>query len=154
MKRWAKVAFSFAVMALLTAAVWITLTLRSSSDEDRTSSSSVTTTTNSAEVSANQAREVAVALGQLATDPDSLVADGSRSHVGQRAQEGVPAGSSVEVDEASWAPDGVGGGTVEVTVSSPGLPTVSYVVVMVSEDGRWKVAATMPISDSAAGGTR
>lgn len=154
MKQWAKVAFSLAVMALLAAAAWITLTLGSSSGEDSSTSSAVTTTTTSAEAPANQAHEVAVALGQLATDPDSLVAAGSRGHVGQRAREGVPAGSSVEVNEASWAPDGVGGGTVEVAVSSLGLPTVSYVVVMVSEDGRWKVAATMPISDSTVGGTR
>jgi hypothetical protein len=62
------------------------------------------------------------------------------------AQQGAPAGSTIAVDEASWAPDGHGGGTILATLTSPGLPPVSYAVVMVRENNAWKVLETVPIS--------
>jgi len=98
-----------------------------------------------------QAHEVAVALGRLVTDPESLVASSSRDQVGGRARQGVPAGSTVEVDEASWAPDGVGGGVVLVTVGSPGMSPVTFAAVMVLEVGQWKVVETVPVEDAAGG---
>jgi hypothetical protein len=97
---------------------------------------------------ANEAREVTEALRRLPTDPESLVATGSREQVGQRARDGVPSGSTVEVDESSWAPDGTGGGVIVATVDSPGLPSVTYAVAMAVENGEWKVVATMPIDEA------
>jgi hypothetical protein len=152
MRRSVKISLGIAVLALVAVAGVLLLTSRSSSDATRTDvpvTASGTTTS-----SAAQAHEVATALSGLVTDPDSLVATGAREQVGQRAREGVPAGSTVEVNEASWAPDGVGGGVVAATVRSPGLPAVTYAVVMVSEAGTWKVAATIPIADGVSGSTR
>lgn len=91
-------------------------------------------------------RQVAQALASLATDPQAFVAAGAARQVDGRARQAVPAGSRVVVDERSWAPDGVGGGTIKVTVTAPGKPPVSYATVVVSEDGRWKVLATFPLS--------
>ena len=93
------------------------------------------------------AHEAASALGRLATDPESLVAAGG-SAKGQ-ASRGVPSDSKVVVDEKSWLPDGVGGGVMTVTVTPPGLATVTYAAVMVHENGVWKVAATLPLTATA-----
>lgn len=95
---------------------------------------------------ANQAHDVAVALRGLATDSGSLVASASREQVGADASKGVPPGSTVVPDEASWAPDGAGGGVIAVNVRSPGLPETTFAAVVVLESGHWKVAATMPLS--------
>jgi hypothetical protein len=94
----------------------------------------------------NQAHQVAQALASLATDPQSLVASGAAGQVHGRARRAVPAGSKVAVDEKSWAPDGLGGGTIAVTVTAPGEPPRAYAAVMVSERGRWKVLATFPLT--------
>jgi hypothetical protein len=93
-----------------------------------------------------QGRQVAQALASLATDPQALVASGAAGHVDGRARQAVPAGSKVVVDEKSWAPDGVGGGTIKVTVTAPGKPPVSYATVVVFENDQWKVLATFPLS--------
>ncbi|MEV6006061.1 hypothetical protein AB0M29_04575 [Streptomyces sp. NPDC051976] len=94
-----------------------------------------------------QARQVATALTKLATDPSSLVAAGARTEVKDRAAQGVPKGSKVTPEPATWAPDGAGGGVMTVTVASPGRPAVSYAAVMVHESGGWKVLATWKLPD-------
>ncbi|RSM91776.1 hypothetical protein DMH04_02050 [Kibdelosporangium aridum] len=86
-----------------------------------------------------------MALERATADPNSLVASSSREQVGTGAGDGLPPGSKIEVNENSWAPDGVGGGIIEATVSSPGRPSTTFVVVMVSESGQWKVVASMPV---------
>ncbi|MFJ3234455.1 hypothetical protein [Streptomyces sp. NPDC086787] len=97
-----------------------------------------------------QAQQVAGALERLSTDPSSLVAAGARTEVGGRAARGVPKGAKVTPEPATWAPDGVGGGVMTVTVASPGRPAVSYAAVMVNENGAWKVLATMKLPDARA----
>lgn len=100
--------------------------------------------------SPDQARQVAAALSRLATDPSSLVAAGARDGVEGRAAQGVPKGSKVTPEPASWAPDGAGGGVMTVTVAPPGGPAVGYAAVMVNEGGSWKVLATMRLPAAAA----
>jgi hypothetical protein len=100
---------------------------------------------------ATDARDVAGALAALGTDPQSLVAAGAAPDVGGRAKQGVPTGSKVITSEQSWAPDGVGGGTIAVTVTPPGGAAVTYAAVMVREGGRWKVLATVPLAAAPAG---
>jgi hypothetical protein len=56
------------------------------------------------------------------------------------------------VDEGSWAPDGLGGGTITVTVTPPGGKATTYTAVMITEGGRWKVLATMPLAPPPADG--
>ena len=92
------------------------------------------------------AAAAAAALSALATDPDSLVADAARPLVGAEARQAVPVGSIVTPDERTWAPDGVGGGTLAVRVTPPGGPAVDYAAVMVREAGGWKVLATLPLN--------
>jgi len=97
----------------------------------------------------NQPGEVAAALRKLPTSPETVVADGARKQLAGHAAQAVPPGSRVEPSPRSWAPDGVGGGTMLVTVTSPGHRPVTYAAVMVFEHGGWKVLATFPLQGSA-----
>lgn len=100
-----------------------------------------------------EAAAVAAALGELASKPDSLVAADVRSAVGPRARQAVPAGSTVSANPDSWQPDGLGGGTMTVTVTSPGQAAVTYSAVMVKQEDGWKVLGTVPMAPSNAGAT-
>lgn len=92
-----------------------------------------------------QAHQVASALSRLVSDPQSLVAGGAAAQLGSRARQAVPAGSKVTVNEASWAPDGAGGGVITLTLTAPGQAARTYVAVMVAEAGGWKVLETVPL---------
>ena len=92
------------------------------------------------------AAAAAGALSELATDPDSLLAAAARAAVGTGARRAVPEGSVVTPDVSTWAPDGVGGGTLAVTVTPPRGPEVDYAAIMVQEGGEWKVLATVPLA--------
>jgi hypothetical protein len=89
--------------------------------------------------------DVARALAALATDPASLVSAGDAAALRGRARQAVPTGSRVKVDQGTWRPDGVGGGTVVVAVTPPGGRAASYLAIVVPEGGAWKVLATVPI---------
>lgn len=97
---------------------------------------------------ATQAQAVTAALAKLASEPASLVSSGASPEALAGARTAVPAGSKVSVAESSWAPDGVGGGTVMVTVSPPQGGPVTYAAVMVHEPSGWKVLATIPLASS------
>jgi hypothetical protein len=137
------IAVGVAVLCLAAVAALLLADQPKSGSAQHTPSIATSTVANSPAAAA-QAHQVAVALSRLATDPDSLVASSSRGQVAGRAREGVPIGSTIQVNEASWEPDGAGGGVIAVTVRSPALPPVTYAVVMVLEGGRWKVIATVP----------
>lgn len=95
------------------------------------------------------AHQVADALRKLPDDPQALVASGALGQVAGRARQAIPPGTTVTPDAKSWAPDGVGGGTMLVTITVPGHAPVTYDAVMVSEGGLWKVLATIPVASSA-----
>lgn len=97
------------------------------------------------ERSDQEADAVVEALMRLESSPDELVAQSAREHVGQEARVGVPAGSAVDVDPDSWRPDGLGGGTIVVTVTPPGQGPQPYVAVMVQEPDGWKVIGSLPL---------
>jgi hypothetical protein len=99
-----------------------------------------------ATAAADQGPAVAAALKRLAIAPQDLVATGATALVGDRAGQAVPTGSTVAPDERSWSPDGIGGGTMLVTITPPGGTATTYAAVMVREPGGWKVLATFPIS--------
>jgi hypothetical protein len=88
--------------------------------------------------------EVAAALRKLATAPDAVVADEAKPQLAGHTHDAIPPGSTITPHTDSWAPDGLGGGTMLVTVASPGQPTVTYAAVMVFEHNQWKVLATFP----------
>lgn len=102
----------------------------------------------SAAAGAGDAGRVADALRKLPDDPQTLVAAGARGQVAGRARQAIPPGTKVAPDEKSWAPDGVGGGTMLVTVTVPGHAPVTYDAIMVSQGGQWKVLATIRVSAS------
>jgi hypothetical protein len=93
-----------------------------------------------------EAHAVATALGQLADKPAELVAADVQSAIAGRAAEAVPKGSTITPNEASWHPDGLGGGTMTVTVTLSGKPAVTYSAIMVKEKTGWKVVGTMPMA--------
>lgn len=87
------------------------------------------------------AEAVAAVVSHMAEDPAGGAASSTRPTVD--AQTALPPGSKLNPDPASWAPDGIGGGTMDVVVSAPGQPDVGFVAVMVNEGGSWKVLGTM-----------
>jgi hypothetical protein len=93
-----------------------------------------------------QAHEAARALKRLESDPQALVAGGSRRALRGGARTAVPAGAKVTPVERSWSPDGVGGGVMTVKVAAPGHAPVSYAAVMIRERDGWKVLATVPLT--------
>jgi hypothetical protein len=93
-----------------------------------------------------EAHAVATALGSLADKPADLVATDVQSAIGAKAAEAVPKGSTITPNESSWHPDGLGGGTMTVTVAPSGRPPVTYSAIMVKEQTGWKVVGTMPMT--------
>jgi hypothetical protein len=105
-----------------------------------------------APVDVHEAESAATALRALATDPASLLAAGVRQQVGARVSVAVPPGTAVDPDVTSWAPDGVGGGTMSVTLRMPGRGPVAYAVIMIREGSAWKVLATVPLDETIGSG--
>lgn len=93
-----------------------------------------------------QAREVKAALVRLPDDPAALLSADTADQTAASARAAVPEGTTVTVDERTWAPDGLGGGAVRVTLRSPSGQQTPYVAVMVQEDGKWKVLSTVPVT--------
>jgi hypothetical protein len=97
-----------------------------------------------ATAAATQASQVAAALRKLGSAPQTLVADEAKPQLGSHVRQAIPPGSTTRADEKSWAPDGVGGGTILVKVTGPNGAAVTYAAVMVYEHHGWKVLATIP----------
>jgi hypothetical protein len=102
----------------------------------------------SAAASTEDGQRVADTLRKLPGDPQALVASEAQGQVAGRARQAIPSGTTVTPDEKSWAPDGVGGGAMLVTVTVPGHAPVTYDAIMVSQGGQWKVLATIPVAAS------
>lgn len=98
-----------------------------------------------------EASAVANALSMLAAKPENLVATDVRSAVGNKARQGVAAGATISPNKASWQPDGLGGGTMTVTVAGGGQPAATYTAIMVKEPTGWKVLGTVPMTPANAG---
>lgn len=133
--------------ALLLAAAFAIVVLTSVGRETRVGKISAASAGSSSPAPA-PADQVAAALRGLATHPEALVADGAKQQLAGHESRAVPVGSTVMPDASSWAPDGLGGGTMLVTVTSPGHRSVTYATVMVFERHAWKVLATFPVGAS------
>lgn len=96
--------------------------------------------------SKDDARDVAAALAKLPSRPQDLVATDIRSAVAAKARAGVPKNATVSADPATWHADGLGGGTITVTVRVPGQPTAIYTAMMIKESTGWKVVATIAMA--------
>jgi hypothetical protein len=95
------------------------------------------------------AHQVAQALAKMPSKPQDLIATDVRSAIGTQAKQALPAGATVTANEATWHPDGLGGGTITATVTAPGAPTTVYTVMMIKEPTGWKVVGTVPMTPSA-----
>lgn len=89
----------------------------------------------------SDAEAAASVLTTLADDPVAGAAAGTRSAVDPDAA--LPPGTKLAPDQQTWAPDGIGGGTMEVVLSTPGRSDERFIAVMVKEDGQWKVLGTL-----------
>lgn len=91
---------------------------------------------------------VAQTLAQLPENPEKFLAPSAREFVGDRAAEAVPAGSKVDPEPDTWAPDGMHGGVIEAVVTGPDGTKVRYVLVVeLDADGDPLVVATFPTDD-------
>lgn len=88
---------------------------------------------------------VVAALEKLPDDAASLVPESMRSEIQGGPAAAFPSGTTVDVNKSSWAPDEIGGGVIEITVTQPGGDPVRYVAVMAKEGESWKVLATVPV---------
>jgi len=96
----------------------------------------------------SQADQVSGDLADLASDPGSLIATSS-GVTAEQARQAFPIGTQVIPDSKSWAPDGSGsGGTMRLTVATPGQAVVEYLAVVVRETGGWKVLGTIQVEDT------
>jgi hypothetical protein len=99
----------------------------------------------------DDAQNVADALSKLASRPQDLVASDVGSAVLAQARKAVPKNATVTADPASWHADGLGGGTITVTVKIPGGATTVYTAMMIKERSGWKVVGTIPMTKPPAG---
>jgi hypothetical protein len=91
------------------------------------------------------AHAVAQALDKMPSKPQSLIATDVYSAVAPQIKNALPAGATINANEATWHPDGLGGGTITATVTAPGAPTTVYTVMMLKEASGWKVVGTVPM---------
>jgi hypothetical protein len=88
-------------------------------------------------------------LERLPSDPGAAIATGMRG-LTPDPRAGVPAGWVLKAEPRTWSPDGMGGGTMAVTLTPPGGPATEYLVYLTDEGGSWKVVATLPVEGTAA----
>jgi len=90
------------------------------------------------------AEEAAAALLLLTTEPEALVPDALRGELGGDLADAVPEGTEVVADPGRWRPSTAGGGVIEVILNYPDGTSETLDVVMLEEDGQWKVLQTFP----------
>ncbi len=98
----------------------------------------------------DDAQNVADALSKLASRPQDLVASDINSSIAGKARQALAKSATVTADPASWHADGLGGGTITVTVRN-GNETTVYTALMIKESTGWKVVGTVPMAKPPAG---
>lgn len=78
--------------------------------------------------------------GAFASGDDTVLSSAARER-GADLRRALPAGARLAVDRSTWRRTGVvGSATVTMTVT--GRPPVRFVVVVIREDGVWRVSST------------
>jgi hypothetical protein len=95
----------------------------------------------------SDAANAAAVLTAFPDDPSGSVAMAARGSFD--ASVALPPGSELIPEPESWAPDSIGGGTMNVVLSINGEPNTRYVAIMIVEDGSWKVLGTVEQSEGA-----
>ncbi|MFF1880155.1 hypothetical protein ACFVVC_01635 [Pseudarthrobacter sp. NPDC058196] len=88
--------------------------------------------------------EVADAISSLPKDPAEYVS--TQSPVRADYAQAFPPGTKTHVVENSWSISGASQGLVQVEISKPNEADQTYAAMMVLEDGKWKVLATVPVT--------
>ncbi|WP_284982341.1 hypothetical protein [Arthrobacter sp. efr-133-TYG-118] len=88
--------------------------------------------------------EVADAISSLPADPAEYVS--TQSPVRAEYGQAFPPGTKTHVVENSWSTSGASQGLVQVEISKPNQADQTYAAMMVLEDGKWKVLATVPVT--------
>ena len=83
---------------------------------------------------ASQGQEVARAIEDLVKHPNQSMA-ATTDVPTDEASLALPPGSAVRADAASWAPDGVGGGTMIVTVTTGTAITIATPIMIMIATG-------------------
>lgn len=86
--------------------------------------------------------EVRSAVERAVEAPEEVFATGLDEIVEGSTDEAVPRGTTIDVHDGTWAPDGFGGGTIVATVTYPGEPAVVYLVSVIEEADGWKIMGT------------
>ena len=87
--------------------------------------------------------EVAQAVQSLPADPNGYVS--LQSPVRDSAASAFPPGTTTGVVQNTWAETVANQGLVQVSITRPGKSSETYAAMMVFEDGKWKVLATVPV---------
>lgn len=95
--------------------------------------------------------EHAEAVAAVVRDLPRQFAAGDTSALSAQAREefgdvtdALPAEATLEVDTSTWRRTG-SVASVVATLTAPGEPTETYLVVVVYEDGAWRVSSTMAV---------
>lgn len=91
-----------------------------------------------------EATAVARVIADLPADPELNVASSVLAQ-GIDLTSVLPAGTTIEVDATSWAPENGMTGVMAATIKRPGETPKDYGVFMVLEADVWKVAGTVEI---------
>lgn len=138
------------VLLVLVAGLWVfdPLEWRHPSIVGPSTTSPTALSTEAAADPLSDAEAVAAALSALTDDP----AEGAATAAKQSLDAAVafPPGSKLAPEVSSWAPDGIGGGAMNVVLSIPGQPDSRYVAVMIKEGSFWKVLGTLEQSEGPA----
>ncbi len=90
------------------------------------------------------AERAAAALQKLTTDPAALLPDALDGELDGDVSDAIPEGTTLIAEPDRWRPSAAGGGVMEVTLKYPDGNTETLDVVMIEDDGRWKVLQTLP----------
>lgn len=86
---------------------------------------------------------VAQAVQNIPGDPAGYLS--SQSPLRSAATSAFPPGTITRIVQDTWSQTVDDQGLVQVDITRPGKNTEKYAAMMVLEDGRWKVLATVPV---------
>lgn len=94
----------------------------------------------------DEASEVAEALELLESDPAALLPPELVAEFGDEVDSIFPGGTQVAADPATWERSSVGGGTIELKVTTPDGGSKTFDAVMARYDNGWKVLQAVELT--------
>lgn len=145
---WIAVAVAVAVAIAIAAGVLVVLTdpwqWRTPSAPETAAPSTPVASAEVDGLGGDAGEEVAAVLRALPADPVAGAASTVRDLVAMDLETAVPPGATIEAEPSTWIPTGPDSGTIAMAMVVPGeTSTRSYIAVMVSEEGAWKLESTI-----------